>query len=83
MRYLEQDAGAIPRLVVRPLCTTMFHVFQHLQCGIDQLMRLVAMNVDNHAYAAGIMLMLRAVKPLPGMLRNFSLLFVKCVALHE
>ena len=55
MRYLHHDAGSVA--VVAYLGTTVAHVLQHAQGLVYQLVAFVAMNVDHHAYATGIVFM--------------------------
>ena len=56
VRDLHQNAGTIAGLVVSALCTTMLQMLQHLQCVIDDGMRLLAAYICHHADTTGIML---------------------------
>ena len=61
--YLQHDAGAVAGLIVGTLGAAVLHVLQHLEGGIYQFVRLVAVNVHYHAHAAGIVLVGGVVQP--------------------
>ena len=63
MWNLNHDAGTVARLVAR-LGTAVFHVLQHFQCIVHQLVALAAVDVYDHSYAARIVLVFLLVKPL-------------------
>ncbi len=50
--YLQKNTGSVACLVVGAFCSTVLHVFEHLQCGVYQFMRFVAVDVDEHAHTA-------------------------------
>ena len=62
--YLQHDTCTVARFVVSSFCSTVLHVFQHLQRGINQFVAFITMNIDNHAHTASIVLIIRPVKPL-------------------
>ncbi|CDA44298.1 unknown [Prevotella sp. CAG:5226] len=63
VRYLQHDARTITSFVVCALGTAVLHVFKNLQSRINQFMAFPTMNVDYHAYAASVVLVLSAIKP--------------------
>ena len=86
MRNLHHDAGTVTGLVVGTLRSTVLHVFQNLQGRIDQLVRLVAVNIYNHPHSAGIMLVLWTVKSgtlRPALLAHTIILRDKNIFLHR
>ena len=62
MGNLEQDARPVAGLVVGSFGTAVLHVFQHPEGGIHQFVRLVAVNVDYHAHATGIVFVRRVIQ---------------------
>ena len=56
MRDLQHDTCSVAGLVVCALSASVLHVFQDAKRAVHQLVRFVAMDVDDHAYAAGIVL---------------------------
>ena len=68
MRNLYHDTGSVASLVAR-LSSAMFHVFQHLQCIVHQIVTLSAVDVYNHSHAASIVLIVALVE-------SFHLLFL-------
>ena len=56
MWNLEHYARSVAGLVVGSLCTSVAHVFQHLQCIVHKFVALVAMDIDNHPHSTCIML---------------------------
>lgn len=64
MGYLQHDACSVACFVVGAFCTTVLHVFKHLQGGIHQFVTLAAMDVNNHTHATSVVLILRTVKSL-------------------
>ena len=62
VRNLEHDARSIARLVVSALGSAVAHILKHLQGIVHQFMALVAMYVDNHTHATGVVLIIRLVQ---------------------
>ena len=52
--YLQHDTRAIAGLVVCTLCTAVAHILEHFQRIVDQIMAFVAVDVNHHTYATGI-----------------------------
>ena len=57
---LHQYSSAVARLVAR-LGSAVFHVLQHPQGIVNQLVALCTMYVHHHAYATRIMLIFRTI----------------------
>ena len=86
VRNLQQDTGTVAGLVVGPLGSPVLHVLEHLQGRIDQLVRLVAVDIDNHTYSARIVFVSRVVQTGQSPLCCFFLYlftFDKCSTLHR
>src|SRR5262249_26649777 len=64
IRDLDQDAGAIGKLRIPAYRAAMREVAQHREPLLDDGVRLAALDVGDEAYAAGVMLVFRPVKPL-------------------
>ena len=62
MRYLNHDTCTIS--IFTHLGTSVAHVLKHTQGIVNQLVALAAMDVDNHAHTAGIVLILALIKSL-------------------
>ena len=62
VRNLEQNACTVASLVVGTLGAAVLHVLKNRKRRIDQLMRLVPVNVHNHPHAASVVLVLRTVQ---------------------
>ena len=62
VRNLEQNARTVASLVVGTLGAAVLHVLENRKRRIDQLMRLVPVNVHNHPHAASVVLILRTVQ---------------------
>ena len=62
MRYLQKDAGTVAGLVVGALGPAVAHILEHLEGVVYQIMALVAMDIDNHAHATGVVLVVRVVQ---------------------
>jgi hypothetical protein len=58
MRYLDHYSGTVTTLVIGSLGSAVLHVLKQRQRLIHQLVRLVSLQIDHHAYSAGIMLVL-------------------------
>ncbi len=64
MWNLQHDSSSIASLAVCSLGTSVSHVLQHLERVVNQFMAFVSMDVDHHAYTAGVVLVVGAVKSL-------------------
>ena len=67
MWYLNHNTGTVASLVTG-FCTAMFHVLQHLQRIVHQLMALASVNIHHHTHTTSIVLITRLVE-------SFLLLF--------
>ena len=54
--YLQHYARAVAGLVVGTLSTAVAHVLEHLQRVVHEFVALASMDVDNHSYAARVVL---------------------------
>ena len=63
MRNLYHDTGSVASLVAS-LSSAMFHVFQHLQCIVYQIVTLSAVDVYYHSHAASIVLVVALIESL-------------------
>ncbi len=70
VRHLDEDAGAVARIGLRPAGAAVFEVAQQAQALLDDVVRLASAEVDHKADAAGVLLVLRVVKSL--RLRQFT-----------
>ena len=61
MWNLYHNTGTITSLIAS-LSSTMFHVFQHLQCIVHQIVTLSAVDVHYHSNAASIMLIVALIE---------------------
>ena len=66
MRNLYHDTGTVTGLVAS-LSSAMFHVFQHLQCIVYQIVTFSAVYVNHHTHAASIMLIVTLVESFFGL----------------
>jgi len=64
VRYLEQNSGAVPRAGIATLGAAVREIFENLQTLTDDVVRLLAFDVDHKADAAGIFFVSRVVEPL-------------------
>ena len=64
MRHLDEDARAVAGVRLAAARAAMIEIHQNLQGVAHELMRLLALHVDDKAQAAGVVLELRIVKPL-------------------
>ena len=64
VRYLEQNSGAVPRTGIATLRAAVREIFEDLQTLADDVVRLLALDVDDKADAAGIFFVSRVVEPL-------------------
>jgi hypothetical protein len=64
MRHLHQDAGAIARILLTPTGTAMVQVLQDRKRLLDDLVRLLPLDVDDEADAARIMFESRVIEAL-------------------
>ena len=62
MGYLQHNTGAVASLVVGALGPAVTHILEHLEGVVYQVMALIAMDVDNHAHATGVVLVVRVVQ---------------------
>ena len=58
---LHHDTSTITSLVAC-LSATVFHVLKHLQCIVNQVMTLSAVDIYHHTHAASIMLIVRLIE---------------------
>ncbi len=72
--HLHGDAGAVTGLGIGPAGAAMPQVDQDLEPLLDDLVRLVSLDICDQANAAGVMLELRVVKALLFQMRNIPLL---------
>ena len=63
MRNLEQDTGAIARIVLQTLTTAMLQIYKDRKGIVDHLMRAHAFKVCQRADTARVMLELRTIQP--------------------
>src|SRR5262249_33297552 len=63
---LEQNAGAVSRVLFATTGTAVFEVNEDLQSLLDQIVALAGLEVDDKSYATGVMLIARIVEPLAG-----------------
>ena len=63
VRNLYHDTGSVASLVAS-LSSAMFHVFQHLQCIVYQIVTLSAVDVYYHSHAASIVLIVALIESL-------------------
>ena len=64
MGNLHHDSRAITCLVIGALCATVTHIFQHSQGRFNNVVRLLAVDVDDHTYTTSVMLIGRIVQSL-------------------
>jgi hypothetical protein len=64
MRWLDQNARAVPGIGLAPAGAAVVQVVQHLQGLLDNRMGLAAFDIDHKAHPAGLVLKLRIIKPL-------------------
>ena len=64
MRDLDQDAGAVARLRIAAASAAMRQVDQDLDAFADDFVGLFAVQIDDEAHAAGVVLVLGVVQPL-------------------
>ena len=64
VRHLKQNSGAVPRAGIATLGAAVREIFEDLQTLTDDVVRLLAFDVDDKADAAGIFLVSRVVEPL-------------------
>ena len=64
MRYLKQNSGAVPRARIATLRAAVREIFEDLQTLLDDVVRLLAFDVDDKADAAGVFLVSRVVEAL-------------------
>ena len=64
VRYLEQNSGAVPRAGIATLRAAVRKIFEDLQTLTDDVVRLLAFDVDDKADPAGIFFVSRVVEPL-------------------
>ncbi len=64
VRHLDEDAGAVAGIRLAAARAPMIEVAQHLDGLLQDAMRLAALDVDDEAHAAGLVLEPRVVEPL-------------------
>ena len=65
MRDLQHDAGTVSCFTIGSLCTSVAHVLQHFERVIYQFVAFVSVDVDHHAHAASVVLILGIIESLP------------------
>ena len=66
VRRLDEDAGAVAGIGFAAAGAAVLQVMQDLDGLLNDVVRLAALDVDDEADAAGVVLELRIVKPLLG-----------------
>ena len=64
VRHLKQNSGAVPRARIATLRAAVREIFEDLQTLTDDVVRFLALDVDDKADPAGIFLVSRVVEPL-------------------
>jgi hypothetical protein len=64
MRHLQQDAGAVAGIDLRPACAAVIQVCEHLQGLLQDAVRFAAFDIDDETDAARIVLERRVVQAL-------------------
>ena len=70
MRNLNHDACSVA--VLPDFCSPVSHVLEHTKCVVHELVALVAVDVHDHTYAAGVVLVRLLVQPRMRCLNVFS-----------
>ena len=59
---LKHDARSVTGFLVGTFRSAVLHVFQHLERVVHQFVAFASVNVDNHAYTAGIVFVVGAIE---------------------
>jgi hypothetical protein len=66
VRHLDQDARAVARVLLAAARAAVFEVDENLERLLDDLVRAAALEVNDEAHAAGVVLVRRVVQTLLG-----------------